>query len=314
MNNIKVIDFYKKRYIYFAISIAIILTGIIFACVNGIKLDITFQGGSILKYSYVGNIKSEEAGALVQKAINKEATCQEQTIVGTNQQILTVNLAGNNAILPEEQQTIETTLQNAYPNSNITLSNSLSVQPFTGARFFRNGIIAIVLSFVLILLYVAIRFTKIGGFSAGVMGIIALFHDAFVVTAVFFVFQIPLNDSFVASILTVIGFSINDTIVIYDRIRENKALLGPKVSTEELVDLSITQSLVRSINTTATVFVCILIVYIFSVIYNIETIKNFALPMLFGVVTGCYSTICIAGPLWTMWKNHQAKKANLKKA
>jgi len=314
MNNIKKIDFYKNRYIYFAISIAIILTGIIFACVNGIKLDITFQGGTMLEYSYVGNINSEEAGALVQKAIGRPTTCQKQTTFGTDQQTLVINLADKESISTEQQAVVLDTLQKAYPDAQIKLTRSLSVEPYTGARFFRNGIIAIVLSFVLILLYVAVRFTKIGGFSAGVMGIVALFHDAFVVTAAFFVFQIPLNDGFVAAILTVIGFSINDTIVIYDRIRENKGLMGPKASTEELVDTSITQSLVRSINTTATVFFCIVIVYIFAAIYNIDSIKNFALPMMFGIITGCYSTICIAGPLWTMWKNHQAKKSKLRRA
>ena len=144
------------------------------------------------------------------------------------------------------------------------------------------------------------------------MAIVALFHDAFVVTAVFIIFRIPLNDSFIAAVLTIIGFSINDTIVIYDRIRENKVTMGSKTSTELLVDTSITQSMTRSINTSVAVFASITIVYIFAQIYNIESIKDFALPMMFGTISGCYSTICIAGPLWVMWKNHAAK--NTKKA
>ena len=139
------------------------------------------------------------------------------------------------------------------------------------------------------------------------MAIVALFHDAFVVTAVFIIFRIPLNDSFIAAILTIIGFSINDTIVIYDRIRENKGIMGKKTTTEELVDTSITQSMTRSINTNIAVFVSITIVYIFAQIYKIDSIKAFALPMMFGTISGCYSTICIAGPLWTMWKNRKAK-------
>jgi len=134
------------------------------------------------------------------------------------------------------------------------------------------------------------------------MAIVALVHDAFVVTAAFVVFSIPLNDSFIAAILTIIGFSINDTIVIYDRIRENERLLGPKVPIDQLVDRSITQSMSRSINTNIAVLACMVIVYVFAQIYNIESIRRFALPMMFGVVSGCYSTICIAGPLWVMWK------------
>jgi preprotein translocase subunit SecF len=130
-----------------------------------------------------------------------------------------------------------------------------------------------------------------------------------VVTAVFIVFRIPLNDSFIAAILTIIGFSINDTIVIYDRIRENSRIMGKNTPIEELVDTSISQSMSRSINTNIAVFLSITIVYLFAHYYNIDSIKAFALPMMFGTVSGCYSTICIAGPLWTMWKTR--KKARL---
>jgi len=309
----KTIQFFKKRYIYFAISLCIILTGVVFALVNGIKLDIQFQGGSVLKYTYVGEIDSEQAGNLVEDALGKPTNCLEQVTQATGQKMLVVNLADYESITSQEQELITSTLTKAYPDAGLEFSTSQSVPPSTGARFFKNGILAIFLSFGLILVYVGYRFRKIGGFSAGFMAIVALFHDAFVVTAVFIVFQIPLNDSFIAAVLTIIGFSINDTIVIYDRIRENKTLMGPKTSTEELVDTSITQSMSRSIITNIAVFVSITVVYIFAQIYNIESIKDFALPMMFGTVSGCYSTICIAGPLWTMWKNHEAK-TKLKRA
>lgn len=309
----KIINFYKNRFIYFIISTCIILTGLVFALTNGIKLDIQFQGGSILKYTYVGTIDVEEAGNLVEDAIGKTTNCQEQTTVAKDEQMLILSLADNESITSQVQETITSTLTKAYPDTQLNLAESLSVEPYTGARFFRNGLIAILLSFSLILVYVAFRFSKIGGFSAGFMAIVALFHDAFVVTSVFVIFQIPLNDSFIAAVLTIIGFSINDTIVVYDRIRENKGIMGNKVSTEELVNTSITQSMSRSINTSVAVFVSITIVYIFAQVYNIEAIKDFALPMMFGTISGCYSTICIAGPLWTMWKNHEAK-ARLKKA
>ena len=310
----KIIDFFKSRYIFFGISICIILTGIVFAFTNGIKLDIQFQGGSILKYSYVGTVDSEEAGRIVQSALGKTVSAQRQTSVANDEQTLIINLSAKDSITAEEQAIVTDALIEAYPDAELTLSESLSVQPYTGARFFRNGIIAIVLAFALILIYVAFRFKKIGGFSAGLMAIVALFHDAFVVTAVFIVFQIPLSDAFVASVLTIIGFSINDTIVVYDRVRENKLLLGPKTPTVELMNTSLTQTLARSINTTLTVFICITIVYVFAYIYNIDTIKNFALPMMFGVVSGCYSTMCIACPLWTIIKNRQEKQGKLKKA
>ncbi|MGE4484708.1 MAG: protein translocase subunit SecF [Oscillospiraceae bacterium] len=307
----KKLNVYKHRYVYFGISIAIILTGIIFALVNGIKLDIQFQGGSILKYTYTGTIDSEAAGNLVQEALGKQASCQLETNMAKDEQTLTINLAGNEAISTQEQSTVTETLTEAYPDAGLQLSESLTVEPFIGAQFFKKGLTAIALSFLLIMIYVGFRFRKIGGLSAGVMGIIALIHDALVVTTVFIVFGIPLNNEFIAAILTIIGFSINDTIVIYDRVRENKTLMGKRVKPEELIDTSITESMARSINTTVVVFIAITIAFIFAQIYDIESIKDFALPMMFGTISGCYSTNCIAGPLWAMWRNRRIKKGTL---
>ncbi len=304
---IKKINFYKNRKIYFSISIAVFLIGLVFALINGVALDIQFQGGTMLKYSYTGTVDADKAGSIVESLLNRKADAQLQTSLAKDEQTLIISLADNESISSSEQKNVSAKLTETFPDANLNLSESLTVQPSIGARFFRNGMLAIGLSFLLILLYVGIRFSKIGGFSAGAMAIVALFHDAFVVTAVFIIFRIPLNDSFIAAILTIIGFSINDTIVIYDRIRENKGIMGKKTTTEELVDTSITQSMTRSINTNIAVFVSITIVYIFAQIYKIDSIKAFALPMMFGTISGCYSTICIAGPLWTMWKNRKAK-------
>ena len=309
----KIINFYKNRKIYFIISSCIILAGIIFALVNGIKLDIQFQGGSVLKYTITSSVDTETAASLIEDALGITTSCLEQTTPATGEKMLVVNMAAYESITSQEQETVTSTLTEAFPDAGIAFATSQSVEPSTGARFFKNGLLAIFLSFGLILVYVGYRFRKIGGFSAGFMAIVALFHDAFVVTSVFIIFQIPLNDSFIAAVLTIIGFSINDTIVIYDRIRENKTVMSLKTSTEELVDTSITQSMSRSINTSLAVFASITIVYIFAQIYNIASIKDFALPMMFGTISGCYSTICIAGPLWVMWKNH-AEKAKRRKA
>ena len=123
------------------------------------------------------------------------------------------------------------------------------------------------------------------------------------------VFNIPINDSFIAAALTILGFSINDTIVIYDRIRENKLLYGNKMPVEEIVNKSISQSFTRSLNTNICTLLSIVVVYIFACIQDIQSIKSFALPMIFGIISGCYSTICIAGPIWVSWQKHKKKKA-----
>jgi len=305
------IRFYQHRKTYFAISIALILLGIVAAFVNGIQLDIQFRGGTILKYTYEGTIDAEKTGALIEEAIGRPTDCLLESNMAKDEQKITVSLASNEAITTQDQEIITTTILTAYPDSKLALAESLTVEPYIGAKFFRNGLFAIVLSFLLIMLYVGIRFRNIGGLSAGAMAIVALIHDALIVTATFIVFKIPLNDSYIAAMLTIIGFSINDTIVIYDRIRENERLMSKKISMEELVDVSINQSMSRSINTNLAVFLSITIVYIFAQIYDIESIRRFALPMMFGTISGCYSTICIAGPLWTMWQN---RKADLSKA
>jgi len=301
------IKFYEHRKIFFTISICLILLGFLAAFINGIQLDIQFAGGTILKYSYSSPINAEQAEIIVTQAIGKTTNCQLQSNSIKNEKILTVSLASREGLSSQEQEAVTAALTHAYPDAQLKLSESLTVEPFIGQRFFTNGILAIALSFMLILFYVGFRFRNIGGLSAGTTAIIALFHDMLIVTAVFIVFKIPLNDSFIAAVLTIIGFSINDTIVIYDRIRENQRLLGRKVSSEELVDLSINQSMMRSINTNLAVFLSIAVVYIFAQVYDISSIRSFALPMMFGTISGCYSTICIAGPLWSMWHNHKKK-------
>ena len=298
------IRFFKHRYIYFAISISIMVMGIIAAFTNGIQLDIQFKGGTILKYTYVETINVDQTDKILEKALGRTVSCQLQSNMAKGEQKLVVNLASNEGLTSQEQEAVTNTLKMAYPNSKLALSESLTVEPFVGKHFFTNGMIAIGLAFLLILLYVGFRFKNIGGISAGTMAIVALFHDVFIVTTVFIVFKIPLNDSYIAAMLTIIGFSINDTIVIYDRIRENERLMPKNVSPEELVDVSINQSMMRSINTNIAVFMSITVIYIFAQIYDIESIRRFALPMMFGTISGCYSTICIAGPLWTMWQNH----------
>lgn len=299
------IKFYKHRYIYFTVSICLILAGFIAAWVNGIQLDIQFKGGTIFKYTYAGTIDETKAENVVELALGRTTNAQLQSNIGSQEQMLILSLADNEALTSQEQEAVTAALTQTFPDARLSLAESLTVEPFLGARFFQNGMIAIGLSFLLVLVYVGFRFKNIGGVSAGTMAIIALIHDCLIVTVAFIVFKIPLNDSFIAAVLTIIGFSVNDTIVIYDRIRENKRLFGTKISTEELVDKSINQSMMRSVNTNMAVLVSISVVYVFAVIYGIESIRAFALPMIFGTISGCYSTVCIAGPLWTMWQNRR---------
>ncbi|MCK9479882.1 MAG: protein translocase subunit SecF [Firmicutes bacterium] len=303
------IKFYNNRWRYFIISIVALAVGVIAFFINGVSLDIQFKGGAIIKYSYTGDVDFSEVSAIVTEKLNRGVEIQETTsnVDNVETKSIVLNLADNEGLSEDEQIALDEALKERFPNSDLTLTGSSVVKPFIGRRFFITSIRAVLLASLLIMIFIWYRFRKISGASAGVMALVALLHDVAIVFFVFIVFKMPINDSFIAAALTIVGYSINDTIVIYDRIRENRRLLGVKVPVDELVDKSINQSLVRSINTSITTFVSITIVYIFALIYNIDSIKSFALPMMFGIVSGCYSSVCLAGPLWVSWQKFKSK-------
>lgn len=296
------IKFYKNRKIFFAISSIIMIIGIVSLFINGVDLAIQFKGGAIIKYSYTGEINAELAADKASEILNRNTEVQLTEDLATHSKKIVLNLSGNSGLEASEQEELDKALKKEFPEANLTLAESNVVEPFIGKRFLMNGITAIALTSLFIIIYVRFRFKKISGTSAGVIGLIALLHDILVVFFTFIIFKIPINDSFIAVTLTIIGYSINDTIVIYDRIRENQPYFEKK-SFEELVDTSINQTLTRSINTSITTSVSILIVCILAFAYNIDSIKTFAIPMLVGIISGCYSTVCLAGPLLVMWHN-----------
>lgn len=164
------------------------------------------------------------------------------------------------------------------------------------------------------IIYIAIRFKRISGWSAGVTAVIALLHDVAMVYATFVIFRMPLDDNFIAVALTILGYSINDTIVVYDRVRENKRIYGKSLNTAELMNKSLNQSLSRSIHTSVTTIMAMTIVLIISIIFGIESIFTFAFPMIIGMISGVYSTLCISSSLWVDWQNHKEKRTGHKKA
>lgn len=296
------IKFYEKRKIFFAISATIMIVGMISLFINGLNLSIQFKGGAIIKYSYTGEIDPELAADKATEVLDRNTEVQLTDDLATHNTKIVFNLSGNEGLEAGEQDKLDSALKEEFPDNELTLSESNVVEPFIGKRFLTNGMIAIALTALFIIIYVRFRFKKISGLSAGVIGLIALFHDVLVVFFTFIIFKFPINDSFIAVTLTIIGYSINDTIVIYDRIRENKPYYGKKTF-EELVDSSINQSLSRSINTSVVTSISVGIICILAFIYNIDSIKIFAIPMLIGIISGCYSTICLAGPMLVMWHN-----------
>jgi preprotein translocase subunit SecF len=307
MNENKIIKFFSKRWIYFTISLTIMAIGIIFMFVKGAQLDIQFKGGALLKYTYEGTVDENVASDVASTTLGRPVTTQLTSDLATGEKKVIFNIAGNSGLEAKDQLAFDNALKEKFPDAKLQLSESSMVEAYFGKQFLRNGIFAILLSTVLVLIYVWIRFRRIGGLSAGAMAVVALVHDVLIVFFTCVIFQIPIGESFVAVALSIIGYSINDTIVIYDRIRENSKTYS-SLPVETVTDLSITQSMMRSINTNVAVLISVSLVYVLAFSHNINSIQAFALPMAVGSISGCYSTICIAGPLWVMWKKHKANK------
>ena len=300
----KVIDFLGKRKAIFIFTVSVLAAGSIISAVRGVTLDTQFTGGVILKYTCEGAPDTEKASKAVEGVLDRPVSAQAGEDFVSGQEKLVLNLGGNQGISPQEQEKVLQQLQAVQPELNYQSSETYAVEPYIGARALKNSAIAIVLAALFIVMYIRLRFSALSGFSAGVSGVIALLHDVFIVFLVFGVCKIPLNDAFVSVTLTIIGYSINDTIVLYDRIREHMSG-HTKEGLVPLVNRSITETLGRSVNTAFTTVLCVAIVLVFAIFYNIESIKIFALPMLIGMISGCYSSICVAGAIWVTWKERK---------
>ena len=307
------INFIGNRKKFYTFSCALIAIVLVFCAVFGVKMDVEFKGGSMVTLSYEGDVdlpslKSEIGSQLGQS----DLTLQTGSDISGNQ-TLTVTLPGSQTLTTEQLDDMLTTINEAHPENNFEQNEVSNVNATIGKEFLFKSLVALVAACVLILAYVAFRFRKIGGLKAGSTAIVALLHDMFVVFGVFVILRIPLNGNFIAAVLTILGYSITDTVVIYDRIRENSALYSKKqMGLAELVNLSVNQSFSRSLMTSITTCLALGVVCVVSVIYRLDSIYTFAFPLLFGMVSGVYSTICIATPLWVDWKSK--KKAAKKEA
>lgn len=304
-------DFYKNRKILFGISIGLMVIGLIFNFIRGTKMDIQFVGGAMIKYSVDGEVDTDEIASLVKEETGRDVSVALSKTFGTDANQVTLSFAGNEAVTLDEQQAIAQSLSDAYADRTFNVVESSSVDPTMGAKFFQKCLVCLLITFVILLVYIALRFKKIGGLSAGVTALIALVHDVLLVYFAFVIFGFSINDIFIAVILTILGYSLNDTIVIYDRIRENRKL-SPTKSPDALpaiVNKSLNQTMTRSILTSLTTFMALLVIYIVAAVYGISSVQSFALPMMVGTIAGCYSSLCIAAPLYTMWAVHKGEKS-----
>ncbi len=282
----------QKKSIFALVSLLIVVAGIACYFINGgFNLDIDFAGGTEID---VPNIKYDE------KAIIKAFEKIENVDVSSIQKVEETNgvLIKTKADLSAKQtKQVKEVLADTFK-----VKEDISVQSISatvGKELWKSAVTSILIAAILMLLYITFRFEVLSGIAA----VVALVHDLAIMVSFYIIFRVPVNTSFIAALLTILGYSINATIVIFDRIRENSRLIK-KTSFADVVNTSIWQTLGRSINTSLTTLFTLVVLYIIGV----QSIKEFALPLIVGIVAGTYSSVFISGPVWATLKGN--KKSN----
>lgn len=285
-----------KRKIWYALSLTLIVISIISFVVQGLNFGIDFTGGTLLHFKFQDPaIKSEQLRSALTPFGFEKSPIQESTDGSIIVKVPELN--------QEQQDELVTSVKDNL--GEFELLRSEKVGPAIGSELKRAALLALLVASILQILYITVRFE----FKFGIAAILALLHDTVIAVGFFSLLQIEVGSVFVAAILTIIGYSINDTIVIFDRIRENMRN-RKKQSLSELINKSIRQTIVRSINTSlAVIFVLLALLFLGG-----ETTKNFALALTVGTICGAYSSIFVASPLWYDMKNDKSKAGQLKKA
>ena len=297
-------DFVGFRKISLIISITLFVLCIVLSLVMGVEMDISFKGGTLAKYSYTGTLSEDDVTDFVESKLGKNDVVVDLTTSGDK---TIISISKTDVLSPEAQEDLTAALQEKYPDNTIVSEQVNAVQPSMGRSFFAKCLLAVALAALFLILYIAYRFRKIGGFSAGLMAVFALVNDLAFAYLAFIIFQIPLNDNFVAVMLTILGYSLNDTIVIFDRIRENRAKMS-KEPIDTVVNLSLNQSLGRAISTSLSTVVAMTCVAVVAAVMNLDSIISFAIPMLFGLISGSYTSLFLCPPAWCLWMEKKAKK------
>jgi protein-export membrane protein, SecD/SecF family len=279
-------SFMKYRKYYYIISVAIIVLGIGFGMIRGYNYGIDFTGGTMMQLDMGKTVTAAEVNDL-------------QTVLGGDKIDADIVVAGknNNQVIIKTVQALDTAardkiLDDIYAKFDLTDKSVMSIEQFgpsVGDMLKKNAVKAVIIASIGMLIYISIRFE----WKFGLASIIAVLHDVLVLIAFYGIFHMPINNPFIAAVLTIVGYSIMDTIVIFDRVRENLDIMK-RSKLEELIDHSINQTLGRSLMTSVATVVAIIPLCIMGG----ETIRNFTLPLIIGIAAGTCSSIFIASPLY----------------
>ena len=296
----------RKKFLVFSscLMAAIVLCAVVF----GVHLDTEFTGGAMITLSYDGSFEMAQVQQTASDALeNTGLTLQTGENVATGDQTLKISMPGTETVTTDQVEALLDSLNETYPDNNFAQLSLSNVSAAMGTKFLQKSLVAVVFALVLILLYIALRFKNIGGLTGGMMAVLALVNDLMVVFGTFVLLRTPLDGNFIAAMLTILGYSINDTVVVYDRIRENRALMGKKASFEELVNRSINQSARRTLITTITTVMALGVLCIVAKLYGLDSIFTFAFPLMMGMISGVYTSLCVSTSAWILWSERSPK-------
>ena len=296
----------RKKFLVFSscLMAAIVLCAVVF----GVHLDTEFTGGAMITLSYDGSFEMAQVQQTASDALeNTGLTLQTGENVATGDQTLKISMPGTETVTTDQVEALLDSLNETYPDNNFAQLSLSNVSAAMGTKFLQKSLVAVVFALVLILLYIALRFKNIGGLTGGMMAVLALVNDLMVVFGTFVLLRTPLDGNFIAAMLTILGYSINDTVVVYDRIRENRALMGKKASFEELVNRSVNQSARRTLITTITTVMALGVLCIVAKLYGLDSIFTFAFPLMMGMISGVYTSLCVSTSAWMLWSERSPK-------
>lgn len=298
----KPIDFVSKKKIFYIISGTVIALGIVFFAIKGFNYGLDFSGGTTSNVTFNEDMTLEEIQTKVVPVVvsaTGEQSPEVSKVSGTNEVLIRTK-----SLDADTREKLSSALADEF-NVDVELITSENISGSISSEMKTDALVAIVIAVVLMLLYIWFRFKN---FNFAASAVLALVHDVLVMLTMYVIFRWSVGSTFIACILTIVGYSINATIVIFDRIRENMKLKAG-MSREGLVNQSITETLTRSIFTSLTTFIMVAVLYVLGV----SSVREFALPLMIGVVAGCYSSVCVTGNLWLEFvKKAEAKKASKK--
>lgn len=299
----------SNRWKFVLLPAVIIVLGIIMYFVNGgFNFDVEFMGGSRLQIELPEGTDNKEVEAYLEETLKVDVTVQSGEVANTVV-VKAPPIEGELTVVEDEnadaqnQSPVFNALKTKYNLDDSALIDNTTASASFGVEVQRKALLYTLLAILCILIYIAIRFE----WRSAIMAVVALAVNVIVMLAVYSATNIAINTTFIAAMLTVVGYSINNTIVIFDRIRENMKGKKRTETIAELVDRSVWETMGRTINSTITTLITIVLIYILGV----NTIKNFALPLIVGIIIGAYTSIFIASSFWASWKESDMKQKAL---